>query len=144
MIDFTLRSHGARLLAVCIALSFPQASSAAEITILCSNGFKAVIGELAPQFERATGHALRITYSVSAELKRRIEAGEPFDIAVLTDTALDDVIKQGRVVGGTRAVTARSPIAIAIRAGAAKPDVRTVAALEAALRAATSIAFAKE
>ena len=55
------------------------AASAAEIKVLCSNGIKAVMEELVPQFEKATKHKVVITYGLSAALKRQIEAGEQFD-----------------------------------------------------------------
>jgi molybdate transport system substrate-binding protein len=117
---------------------------AETITVLSSNGYKAVLRELAPQFEKATGHAVAISYSVSAELKKRIESGEPFDLVIVTPAQIDDLIATGRVVATSRAPLARAGMALAIRKGAAKPDLRTVDALKAALIASRSIAFAKE
>ena len=117
---------------------------AERITVLSSNGFKAVLRELAPQFEKASGHEVVISYSVSAELKKRIESGEPFDLVIVTPAQIDDLIKSGRVVADSRAPLARAGMALAIRKGAAKPDLRTVDALKAALIASRSIAFAKE
>ena len=112
--------------------------------MLCSNGFKAVLQDLAPQFEKATKHQLAIKYSVSAELRRRIEGGESFDIAILTPGLTDELIKTGRIDPGSRTVLARSGFALAIRRGATKPDVRTVETLKSTLIASKSIAFAKE
>lgn len=119
-------------------------ASAAEITMLCSNGIKAVMEELVPQFEQVSKHKVVVTYGVSAILKRQIEAGEPFDIAVLTSTLIDDLSKQGRIAGDTRTTIARSGMALAIRAGATKPDIRTTDALKRTLLASTSIAYAGE
>jgi molybdate transport system substrate-binding protein len=120
------------------------AASAERITVLSSNGFKAVLQDLAPRFEKARGHELAISYSVSAELKRRIEGGEPFDVVIITPGLIDELIKSGRVASNTRAPLARSGMALAIRRGAPKPDVRTVESLKAALIASRSVAFAKE
>jgi len=106
------------LLVLISAAATPRAE-ADEIKILCSNGIKAVMGELTPGFEQATHHKLVITYGLGAALKQQIDAGAPFDIAVLTPALIDDLIKQGRIAGATRVEPARSPIAIAIRAGAA-------------------------
>jgi molybdate transport system substrate-binding protein len=117
---------------------------AETITVLSSNGYKAVLRELAPQFEKATGHEVAISYSVSAELKKRIESGEPFDLVIVTPAQIDDLIATGRVVATSRASLARAGMALAIRKGAAKPDLRTVDALKATLIASRSIAFAKE
>jgi len=131
-------------LALGLSLASAGAASAERITVLCSNGFKAVLQEVAPQFEKAAGHKVAISYSVSAELKRRIEAGEPFDLVVITPAQIDDLIKTGRIVATTRAPLARAGMALAVRRGAPKPDVRTVDALKSALIASKSIAFAKE
>lgn len=127
-----------------IVFAQPSVASAAQITVLCSNGIKAVMEELAPQFEQATKHKVVITYGLAAALKRQIEAGEPFDIAVLTPPLVDDLIKQGRIAGDTRIVLARSGMALAIRSGAPKPDVRTTDALKRTLIESKSIAYAKE
>jgi molybdate transport system substrate-binding protein len=119
-------------------------ASAAGITVICSNGIKAVMEELVPRFEEATTHKVVIRYGLSAALKQQIDAGAPFDLAVLTPALLDDLIKQGKVAARTRVVLARSPIAIAIRAGTPKPDIATTEALTRTLLASTSIAFARE
>lgn len=125
-------------------LAEPSAASAAEIKVLCSNGIKAVMEELVPQFEQATSHKVAIRYGLSAVLTRRIEAGEPFDIAILTPPLIDDLIRQGKIAGDTRATLARSGIALAIRSGAARPDIRTTDALKRTLLASTSISYARE
>jgi molybdate transport system substrate-binding protein len=127
-----------------IVLTHSPIASAERITVLCSNGFKAVLQEVTPQFEKATKHQLSISYSVSAELRKRIESGERFDVAILTPGLMDDMIRGGHIVAPSRATLARSPIALAVRRGAAKPDVHNVDALKASLLASQSIAFAKE
>jgi molybdate transport system substrate-binding protein len=109
-----------------------------------SNGIKAVMQELVPRFEQATRHKVTVRFGLSAALKRQIEAGEPFDIAILTPPLIDDLIKQGKIAGDTRATLARSGMALAIRAGAAKPDIRTTDALKRTLLASKSISYARE
>ena len=138
------RSRLAGALVVGIMLMHSAVASAERITVLCSNGFKAVLQEVAPQFEKATKHEVAISYSVSAELRRRIEAGERFDIAILTPALMVAMIQGGHITARTRVELARSPMALAVRRGAAKPDVRTVDSLKASLLASRSIAFAKE
>ena len=138
------RPRVAAALVLGIALMQSAVASAERITVLCSNGFKAVLQEVAPHFEKPTKHELAISYSLSAELRRRIEGGERFDVAILTPGLMDEMIKGGHISAKSRAVLARSPMAIAIRRGAPKPDVRTVDALKASLLASKSIAFAKE
>ncbi len=136
-----LAAAGLVILAV---LTQPGAARAAEIKVLCSNGIKAVMEELIPQFEQATKHKVMITYGLSAALKRRIEAGEAFDMAVLTPALVDDLIKQGTIAGDTRTVLARAGMAIGIRAGGSRPDIRTTDALKRTLLASKSITYAKE
>jgi molybdate transport system substrate-binding protein len=127
-----------------LVLAQPSVARADEIKVLCSNGIKAVMEELVPQFEKATRHSVVVRYGVSAALKRQIEAGEPFDVAVLTPPLIDDLVKQGRIGGDTRATLARSGMALAIRAGAPKSDIRTTGALEKTLLASASIAYARD
>ena len=134
----------AAALVIGVVLAHAGVASAEQITVLCSNGFKAVLQDLAPQFEKATKHQLVIKYSVSAELRRRIEGGEAFDLAILTPALTAELIKSGRIAADTRVPLARSGMALAIRRGARKPDVRTVDSLKATLIASQSIAFAKE
>ncbi len=121
-----------------------QQAGAAEITVLCSNGLRAVMQDLVPEFERTSGDRVSVTYSVSAELKKRIDGGERFDLAVLTPALVDDLIRTGRAAADSRVVIARSGMALAVRRGSPKPDMSSVAALRTALIRSRSIAFARE
>jgi molybdate transport system substrate-binding protein len=140
----------ARSLAKAIAISAVVAISslapsrgaqAAEIKVLSSTALKAAMEELAPQFERATEYKLAITYGPSAGLKPRIEAGEPFDLALITPASIDELIKQGRIEPGSRYNIGRTGIGVAIRAGAPRPDIGTTAAFRRALLDAKSITY---
>jgi len=115
------------------------AAHAAEIDAMITTAMKAAVDELAPPFERASGHVLRITYGPSGGLARRLNAGEAADLIVVDGKALDELIKQGKVVAG-RTDVARTGIGIAVRKGAPKPDVSSPEALKRALLAAKSIA----
>jgi molybdate transport system substrate-binding protein len=132
------------MLTLLFILGQVRAADAAEIRVVCSNGLKAVMEELAPQFERATGHKVVVKYGLAAAFKQQVEAGEPFDVAVLTPPLIDDLIKQGKMAADTRAVIARTGLGIMIRAGARKPDVRDTDTFKRALLESKSIAFAKE
>jgi molybdate transport system substrate-binding protein len=105
---------------------------------------KAVLEEVTPEFTRATGHTLVVTYGTSASLKQQIDGGRPFDVAVLTPALLDDLVARGTIDGGTRAEIARAGMAILIRAGRPAPDISTVDALKRTLLDARSIAYAKD
>src|SRR5258706_9265636 len=118
--------------------------SAAELRMFSTIGVRAVMQELGPQFERATSHKLTVTYDVANALKRRIDAGESFDIAILTVPVMDELIKQGKIVRGSRAVIARGGMGLAVRSGAPKPDINSPDAFKRALLNAKSVAYPKE
>jgi molybdate transport system substrate-binding protein len=116
-------------------------ASAAEITLLCSNALKSVIEELRPGFEKASGHQLKAEYGSTGPLKAAIEKGRAFDVAILGVEAIDDLIKSGKLAANTRADIARSGMGVAIRKGAAKPDLATTQAFKQALLNAQTIAY---
>lgn len=132
------------LLALLVVTLSPSVGRADEIRVLCSNGMKAVIAEAIPPFERASNHKVLVTYGVSASLARQVEAGAPFDVAILTADPIDAAIRSGRIRGDSRSVLARSAMALAVRAGSSKPRAETVEALVRTLRQATTIAYARE
>jgi len=126
------------------ALMTTASIRAAEIKVLASNGVREALLELAPGFERATGNKLVITFGLAAALKRQIEGGEAFDLAILTSAGIDDLAKQGKVDAGSRTPIARSGVGIGIKKGGPRPDIRTPGALKRTLLAAKSITWAKE
>jgi molybdate transport system substrate-binding protein len=134
-----LAATAALVLAMTIAA--PRAGRAAEIKLLCSNGYHAVIEVIGPQFEKATGHKLVVTYGLAAVLGKEIEGGEPFDLTILAPPQIDALIKQNKIVADSRVVLARSGMGVMVRAGAPKPDVSTVEAFKRTLLDAKSVAF---
>src|SRR5262245_4372250 len=121
----------------------PAAPAGAALTVLSSNAFQAVLEELGPRFERATNRKLAITFDLAATLKQRIESGQAFDLAILTPTAIDDLVKAGRVAGPPTPL-ARAGLGLAIRAGGTKPNVATNDAFKQTLASAKSITYVKE
>ncbi len=117
---------------------------AAEVKVLSGNGAKAAITELAARFEQATGHKVSLHFEVNPAVRKRIEGGEAFDVAVLNPPVLDALIALGRVTGGSRAVFGRSGISMAVRTGAPKPDITTVEGFKSALLNAKSVAYPGE
>jgi molybdate transport system substrate-binding protein len=120
------------------------ADSAAPITVLSSNGFQAVLEELAPQFERVKHRKVTVIYDLASTLKQKIEGGQPFDLAILTPAAIDDLIKTGKVAYSSRTTLARAGLGLAVRAGAHKPNIATNESFKRALVDAKSIAYVKE
>ena len=136
----------AAALAACAAAAASGAALAAEIRVMTSGGFTAAYNELVPAFERATGHQVLTAYGASMgsaadSIPSRLARGEPVDVVILAAPALDSLLAQGRVAPGSRVDLVRSAIGLAVRAGAPRPDIRTVEALKRALLDAGSIAY---
>jgi molybdate transport system substrate-binding protein len=129
------------LLATAIAVAACRDGRAADIKVLCSNGFQAVMVEVGPQYEKATGHKLVVSYGLAAVLGAQIEGGETFDLAILAPPQIDGLIKQRKIAADSRTVLAKSGMGVMVRAGAPKPDVSTVEAFKRTLLGAKSIAF---
>jgi molybdate transport system substrate-binding protein len=141
----TARSHVATAtIGLTILLAAGVPAEAAELKVLSGNGARAAVSELGARFERVSGHQVAIHFAVNPAVKRRIEAGEAFDVAVLNPPVLDELIAQGRIVAATRAVIGRSGIGVAVRAGAPKPDISSVAGFKRTLLAAGSVAYPGE
>ena len=90
-----------------------------EIKVLSTTAMKTSLDDLAPQFERATGHTIVPSYAPSAQIAKRVADGESSDVAVVTAEGIENLIKQGKVVSGSRADIARSLIGVAVQKGAA-------------------------
>jgi molybdate transport system substrate-binding protein len=137
-----------RLYAVCAALALLAGAagpaSSAELKIFGSRVTKMVVDDIGSQFEKATGNKLVVVTDVTANMKRRIEAGEAFDLAVLVNFQTDEMIKAGKLVADTRADLMKAGIGIAVKRGTPLPDISTVEALKRTLLAAKSIAYLKE
>ena len=122
----------------------PATAASRELTVLSSNGFQAVLEDLAPRFEKAKHHKVAVTYDLASTLRQHIENGQPFDLAILTPAAIDDLITSGKVAAGSRTPLARAGLGLAVRAGARKPDIATKESFTRALQDAKSITYVKE
>ena len=116
-------------------------AAAAEIHVFASNGVKAAVEEMKPQLEKASGSTLSIDFSTAAALRERIEKGETFDVAILTDEAMDALIKAGKLSPMLHSKLARVGVGVGYRKGAPKPDVGTAASIKQTLLHAKSIAY---
>jgi molybdate transport system substrate-binding protein len=110
---------------------------------LFSNGVKAVVLDLLPEFERASGVTPVITWASTNMLLDEIRKGATGDLAILTDEVIDDLIRQGKMMAGSRVDLARSAIGIAVRQGAPRPDISSAVALKQTLLSARAISYSK-
>ena len=131
------------LIAAAILLS-ATAAHAADIKVLCTNGVRAVVDELIPRFESESGDKVLIQFEPSSQLMKRVDAGEPFDLVIMTTTLIDEEIKSSRLAADSRTFIARSGLGMSIREGAKKPNISTVNGFKNALLNADSITYATQ
>jgi molybdate transport system substrate-binding protein len=112
-----------------------------QVKILSGGAMKSLMVEVVPLFERASGAKVEIRFALTSVLKKEIEDGAVFDIALLPRPELDTLVAAGKVAAGTQTDITRSAVGLAVRAGAPKPDIRTVAALKRTLQEAKSIGY---
>ena len=129
-----------------LLVAFAAPAGAAEIKVMISGGFSAAYDKLVPEFERATGHKVVTERGPSMgetpqAIPNRLGRGEYADVVIMVGYALGKLIDQGKVAADSRVDLAWSPIAMAVKAGAPKPDISTVDNFKKALLAAKSIAY---
>jgi molybdate transport system substrate-binding protein len=120
----------------------PAAAEAAEVKVLHTGGFTSVMNELGLEFGRATGHKLVTKIDSAAVFKRQIDAGETFDVAILTTSLIAELVRTGKIAA--TANIARSGIGVGVRTGAPKPDISSVEAFKRTLLRAKSVAHSEE
>jgi molybdate transport system substrate-binding protein len=128
------------------ALAIAGAASAADVHVMISAGFYGAYSELGPAFERASGHRLVTTRGPSMgdspeAIPTRLARGESADVVILDGGAADELGRRGLVRAASKVELARSLIGMAVRAGAAKPDIGSVEAFRSTLLAAKSVAY---
>jgi molybdate transport system substrate-binding protein len=114
-------------------------ADAAEMTMRSSNGVREAFIELIPQFEKATGHRVVVTWDGTLNIRKRIDSGDVADLVVMPAADVDAMIASGGLAPGSRVDLAKSIIGVAVRAGVAKPDLSSSDSLRRAMLAAPSI-----
>ena len=126
---------------LCATMLASMAAQADEIKILTAGAFKPVVTALAPEFERRTGHTLRIDNATAGALVKRISDGEAFDLVVLPSSGIEQLTKDGKLSASASVRLARVAIGIAVKSGAAMPDISSVAKFKDVLLSARSVAY---
>ena len=130
-------------IATIVGLALPllaAGADAAELKVLASTAVKTSLEALAPQFEKATGNKIDVTFAPASALKEKIEQGTAFDVAILTTPIIDGLASGGKV-DTARTAIAHSGIGVAIRKGAMKPDISTKDAFKQTLLSAHSVGY---
>jgi molybdate transport system substrate-binding protein len=121
------------LIAAACCLLVSNITSAAEIKVLSSGAMKEIYEELAPQFEKSSGHKLVATWSGTALIRKQVGTGEPFDLVIVGAEEIDDFIAAGKVAKGSRVDLVRSAVGVAVKAGSPKPDISSGEAVKKAI-----------
>lgn len=114
---------------------------AADIVVLSTTAVKEALIEIVPLFERTSGHKINISYGSGPTVVARIRAGAAGDLFIGPDEFSEPLLKEGKLVAGSRVDFAHSGASIAVRSGAPKPDVRTSESFKAALLAAKTVSY---
>ena len=122
-------------------LLFAARAEAAEIKVLSAGAVRAVVTEVANIFVNDTGHSMKGKFGTVGVVRGMLADGEPADVVIATDVAIDELTKQGVVVAGTRADVARAGVGVGVREGAPRPDISTPEAFKQTLLAARSIVY---
>jgi len=119
---------------------------ATQLNVIISGGFSVPYQELLPEFERRSG--TKVTTGSGASqgtgpqtIGAQLARGVPADVVILSREGLSELIAANRIAAGTDADLAQVPLGVAVRAGAARPDVRTVEAFKRTLTNAKAVAM---
>ncbi len=147
-VDHTKDSRQLRLLGFAAAGLVLVTSSALgkDVQVMTSGAFTQACIDLSPEFERKTSIKVMTAFGPSMgntpeAIPARMERGEPVDVIILASSALDDLIKRGKVRSDSRVDLVRSAIGMVVRAGTPKPDIGSVDALKRTLLEASSISY---
>lgn len=114
-----------------------------DVKVLATTAMKTVFDELAPLFERATGHRVVAGFGPSAQIEKRIGEGEAADAAILTGAAAREMAARGKVLPASLVHIARSSLGVAVQRGAPRPDLSSAESFKRALLAAKSVAVSR-
>jgi molybdate transport system substrate-binding protein len=130
----------AAILGLAAALSVGTAG-AAELKVWAAIAFRPALQELAPAFEKTSGHKLAIQYDTAGKIADKVTGEDTIDVAIVTKPLFDKLARAAKIVDGTRTPLAQQVIGLAVKKGAAKPDISSVDAFKKTLLAAKSIAY---
>jgi molybdate transport system substrate-binding protein len=129
------------IIATTTVLLWSGLAGAAEIKVLSTQATEDAYRELVPQFEQATGHKVTTIFTGTVDANKRLAAGETYDLLIMSAPSIEEHIKGGKVVPGSRVDLAKSGVGVAVKAGAPKPDISTTDALKKTLLSAKSIGY---
>jgi len=124
-----------------ILIAVSGQTRAAEIKAFFPGAMRPALAELIPQFEKASGHKVVITYGSVGAILNRLKKGEAADLVVVSDGPLADLIRQRTISPDGHATVAMMGIGVFMRKSAVKPDISSADAFKKALLSAKSIVY---
>ncbi len=115
-----------------------------DIKVLSTHAVYEVLAELVPAFERASGYRLSFSYNPTAAIRREIDGGAAFDVAIITRAGVDELTARDVILRESSADLARCGLGVSVKKGAPKPDIGTVEAFKRALLNAKSVVRSKD
>lgn len=119
----------------------PAGAAAAEVKVFSTIALQTALEELAPTFGTVSGHRVSSEFAITGPLAKRLQDGEAADVFVGTRSAIDELVKAGKLQKGSEVDLANSSVGMAVRKGSARPDISTPEALKRALSAARAISY---
>jgi molybdate transport system substrate-binding protein len=104
-------------------------------------GVQGAVGSLLPKFEAASGTKVEVVWATAPMLVKRLQEGEAVDVLILNEAGMKTMTSAGRILEGSQVVMASSPVAIAVKAGAPKPDISTPEAFKKMLLSVKSLSY---
>ena len=112
-----------------------------ELKVLSAGAVRAIVSDLAESFRRETGHPVSLSFGTVGQTRQKLLSGEPVDLVIMTDVAVDALAAQGALVAGSRVDIARTGMGVGVRDGAPRPDISTTEAFKATLLQAKSLVY---
>jgi molybdate transport system substrate-binding protein len=112
-----------------------------DLKVFSAGAVRAIVTELSEAYRRETGQGVALSFGTVGVTRGKLASGEPVDVVIMTDVAVDEVIRQGAVVAGSRTDIARTGMGVGVREGAPRPDISTPEAFKATLLAAKSLVY---
>lgn len=128
-------------IAFMLLISSGSQASAAELKALSANAMQSLMEDLGPKFERETGHTLAITFGTLGQLVKRVRSGDTADVIFMPQQGIETLVKDGKAAAANVTIVARTSMGVAVRKGAATPDISSTEAFKRTLLAAKSITY---
>jgi len=127
--------------AACGLMLLSPVARSAEIKVLASGAIKEAAFELFPQFEKVSANKVAVTWAGTVDIKKKIAAGEVFDLVIVASPEVDAFLNDGKFVKGSKVDLVKSSVGVAVKAGAPKPDLSSGEAVKKAVLAAKSVGY---